>query len=160
MKKKQWMKAAAMAAALAMMAALAGCSNGNGEGKGGGASDGQTADAGGASGGGNGGEGKLYGITYWTESDFFKTIAASITEAAQADGSRTVAVNAEQDSAKQIQIVEDFITQGVDAVFLNPVDRDAVTPALELLNEAGIPIINFDSSVARLDMVGRLRGYG
>lgn len=97
--------------------------------------------------------GLTFGITYWTESDFFKTIANSITEAAEADGNSTVIVNAEQDSAKQIQIIEDFITQGVDAVFLNPVDRDAITPALELLNEAGIPIINFDSSVANLDMV-------
>lgn len=97
--------------------------------------------------------GKKFGITYWTESDFFKTIASSITEKAEADGNTTVIANAEQDSAKQIQIVEDFITQGVDAVFLNPVNKDAITPALELLNEAGIPIINFDSSVAQLDMV-------
>lgn len=98
-------------------------------------------------------ESLTFGITYWTESDFFKTIANAITEAAEADGNSTVIVNGEQDSAKQIQIVEDFITQGVDAVFLNPVDRDAIAPALELLNEAGIPIINFDSSVANLDMV-------
>lgn len=97
--------------------------------------------------------GLTFGITYWTESDFFKTIANSITEAAEADGNSTVIVNAEQDSAKQIQIIEDFITQGVDAVFLNPVDRDAIAPALEMLNESGIPIINFDSSVANLDLV-------
>lgn len=158
MKNSKWMKAAAMMTALAL--GLAGCSNGSGNGSTEAAS-GKTEAAGkeeaagdGASAEGqDGAGGKTYGITYWTESDFFKTIAGSITTAAEADGSRTVVVNAEQDSAKQIQIVEDFITQGVDAVFLNPVDRDAITPALELLNEAGIPIINFDSSVARLDMV-------
>lgn len=99
------------------------------------------------------GEEKLYGITYWCESDFFKTVADSITEAAAADGAKTVVVDAQQDSTKQIQIIEDFIAQGVDAVFLNPVDRDAVTPALQKLKEAGIPVINFDSSVAQLDMV-------
>lgn len=97
--------------------------------------------------------GLTFGITYWVESDFFKTIAASIEESAKADGNEVTIVNGEQDSAKQIQIVEDFITKGVDAVFLNPVDRDAIAPALELLNEAGIPIINFDSSVANLDLV-------
>lgn len=97
--------------------------------------------------------GLTFGITYWTESDFFKTIASSIQEAAEADGNSVTVVNGEQDSAKQIQIVEDFITKGVDAVFLNPVDRDAIAPALELLDEAGIPVINFDSAVANLDLV-------
>lgn len=96
---------------------------------------------------------KLYGITYWCESDFFKTVADSITEQAKKDGAKTVIVDAQQDSTKQIQIIEDFIAQGVDAVFLNPVDKDAITPALQKLKEANIPVINFDSSVAQLDLV-------
>lgn len=97
--------------------------------------------------------GLTFGVTYWTESDFFRTIADSIKEEADADGNQVVVSDAEQDSAKQIQIVEDFIAQGVDAVFLNPVDRDAITPALQELQEAGIPVINFDSSVADLSLV-------
>ena len=97
--------------------------------------------------------GKTFGVTYWIESDFFKTVADSITSAAEADGNKTVVVDAQQDSTKQIQIIEDFIAQDVDAVFLNPVDRDAVAPALQKLKEAGIPVINFDSSVANLDLV-------
>lgn len=104
------------------------------------------------------GEGKLYGITYWCESDFFSTIANSITEKAEADGSSTVIVDAQQDSAYQIQIIEDFIAQGVDAVFLNPVDKDAITPALMLLEEAGIPVINFDSGVEEQDMTAAFVG--
>lgn len=100
-----------------------------------------------------GAEGLTFGVTYWTESDFFKTIAGSIEEEAEADGNKVVISDAEQDSAKQIQIIEDFIAQGVDAVFLNPVDRDAITPALQALKEAGIPVINFDSSVADLSLV-------
>ena len=98
-------------------------------------------------------EEKLYGITYWTESDFFKTIADSITEQAAVDGGKTVVVDAAQDSTKQIQIIEDFIAQGVDAVFLNPVDKEAIEPALMKLADAGIPVINFDSAVANLDLV-------
>lgn len=97
--------------------------------------------------------GKTFGVTYWIESDFFKTVADSITTAAEAEGNKTVVVDAQQDSTKQIQIIEDFIAQGVDAVFLNPVDRVAIEPALQKLKEANIPVINFDSSVANLDMV-------
>ena len=51
--------------------------------------------------------GQTYGVTYWCESDFFKTVADSITEEAEADGNKTVVVDAQQDSAKQIQIIED-----------------------------------------------------
>lgn len=99
------------------------------------------------------GDGLKIGITYWTASDFFQTIADSITEEAEADGNTVVVSDAGQDSAKQIQIIEDFIAQDVDIVFLNPVDRDAITPALQELRDAGIKVVNFDSSVANLDLV-------
>ncbi len=98
-------------------------------------------------------EGDVYGVTYWCESDFFKTVADSITEEAEANGDTTVVVDAQQDSTKQIQIIEDFIAQGVKAVYLNPVDKDAIEPALRKLNEANIPVFNFDSSVTNLDLV-------
>ena len=141
MKKTKLMKSAAILMASVMALSLSACSN---ESSAPASKAAETSSAGTEEKAEASAEGgKTFGITYWTESDFFKTIANSITEAAAADGNSTVIVNAEQDSAKQIQIVEDFITQGVDAVFLNPVDRDAITPALELLNEAGIPIINF-----------------
>ncbi len=143
--------------AAAMTAALAACGSSSSsdtsapaESKNGTESTGDTAEAG-AEGGTEGG--MTFGVTYWTESDFFKTIANSIEEEAAKDGNKVVVTEASQDSAKQIQIVEDFIAQGVDAVFLNPVDRDAITPALQELKEAGIPVINFDSSVADLSLV-------
>ncbi len=98
-------------------------------------------------------EGKKFGITFWTASDFFQTIADSIEEEAEKEGNSVVVMDAGQDSAKQIEIIENFISQGCDAVFLNPVDRDAITPGLMELKDAGIPIINFDSSVAALDLV-------
>lgn len=101
----------------------------------------------------SGAGGLTFGVTYWTESDFFKTIADSIEEEAAKEGNKVVVSEASQDSAKQIQIVEDFIAQGVDAVFLNPVDRDAIAPALQELKDAGIPVINFDSSVADQSLV-------
>lgn len=117
---------------------------GGGEASGEKAEEAKTADAEG---------GLTFGITYWIESDFFKTVADSITEAAEAEGNTTVVVDAQQDSTKQLQIVEDFIAQDVDAVFLNPVDKDAIEPALQKLSEAGIPVINFDSAVGNLDLV-------
>lgn len=99
------------------------------------------------------GGGLKMGVTYWTASDFFQTIADSIKKEAEQDGNSVVVSDAGQDSAKQIQIIEDFIAQDVDVVFLNPVDRDAITPALQELRDAGIKVVNFDSSVTAADMV-------
>ena len=98
-------------------------------------------------------EGQTFGITYWCQSEFFQVLANGITEAAEADGNTTVVVDAEQDAAKQIQIIEDFIAQGVSAVFLNPVDKDAIQPALVALEEAKIPVFNFDAGVEDLTKI-------
>ncbi|MGN0405798.1 MAG: sugar ABC transporter substrate-binding protein [Bariatricus sp.] len=137
-------KLSACILSIAMAAALmTGCSNSASSGSEGSSGSQEKSDSGKT----------IYGITYWCESDFFKTIADSITEEAEADGASTVVVDAQQDSAKQIQIIEDFIAQGVSAVFLNPVDKEAIEPALQKLDQAGIPVINFDSAVANLDMV-------
>ena len=38
-------------------------------------------------------------------------------------------------------------------MFLNPVDRDAIEPALRALAEAKIPVINFDAGVANMDLI-------
>ena len=97
--------------------------------------------------------GLKFGYTYWAASDFFSTIGESMEEIAKKNGDEVIIQDAQQDQAKQQSIIEDFISQGVSAVFLNPVDRDGIEPALDMLNEAKIPIINVDTSVASLDKV-------
>ncbi len=97
--------------------------------------------------------GRKFGYTYWAASDFFSTIGETMQEMAAENGDEVIIVDAQQDQAKQISIIEDFITQEVSAVFLNPVDREGIEPALDMLAEAGIPIVNVDTSVASLDKV-------
>ena len=46
-----------------------------------------------------------------------------------------------------------MVAQGVDAIFLNPVDWQAVAPGLLAAHEAGIPIINVDAAVYDEDYV-------
>ena len=97
--------------------------------------------------------GHKFGYTYWAASDFFSTIGDTLTEIAKENGDEVIVVDAQQDQSKQISIIEDFITQGVDAVFLNPVDREGIEPALDMLAEANIPVVNIDTAVANLDKV-------
>jgi len=49
--------------------------------------------------------------------------------------------DAAMDSGKQIDYAENFITQGVDALILTPVDPAALSTVVMLAEEAGIPLI-------------------
>lgn len=56
------------------------------------------------------------------------------------EGDELIFVEGEHgNAAGQVDIIEDFIAQGCDLVFFNPVDADAATSCLNLLEEAGIP---------------------
>ncbi len=44
--------------------------------------------------------------------------------------------------------VEDFITQGYDAILLDPVNSDGIVPTLEQAGAAGIPVFAFDSGTS------------
>ncbi|MDR2759810.1 MAG: sugar ABC transporter substrate-binding protein [Spirochaetaceae bacterium] len=96
---------------------------------------------------------RVFGYTYWAASDFFETIGQSMREIIEANGDEIIIVDAQQDNQYQLNVIEDFITRGVSVVFLNPVDRDAIRPALVALQNAKIPVVNLDTSVADLSMV-------
>lgn len=49
--------------------------------------------------------------------------------------------DAKGDVAVQVQQVENFINQGVDAIILNPVDTQAVKPMMKAASRAKIPLI-------------------
>lgn len=49
--------------------------------------------------------------------------------------------DAKSDVSTQLQQVQEFIGQGVDAIILNPVDTEAVKPVIAQAKSAGIPLI-------------------
>ena len=49
--------------------------------------------------------------------------------------------DAKGDVALQVQQIDDFINQGVDAIILNPVDTQGVLPMIQAAKNAGIPLI-------------------
>ena len=53
----------------------------------------------------------------------------------------------------QIQQIQEMIDAGVDAVFLCPVDWEAIQPAIDALNEAEIPIINIDTQIKDVESI-------
>jgi inositol transport system substrate-binding protein len=53
--------------------------------------------------------------------------------------------DAQRSPEKQVQQIESFIAQHVDAIILNPCEVEASTPAVDKALAAGIPIVNVNS---------------
>lgn len=91
-----------------------------------------------------GGEKKVIGVSLMTlQYEFFQDVKAGIEEAA-GDEYEIVFNDPALDMQKQIDAVENFCSQGVDAIILNAVDGSGIIPALETAEEKGIPVITVD----------------
>ena len=57
------------------------------------------------------------------------------------------------DVDKQIEQIYSFIDYHVDGIFINPIDSEKITPALEAAHQAGIPVIVVDAPVKNEELV-------
>lgn len=75
--------------------------------------------------------------------------AASILQAyaETLDGVEVVVYDANDSAATQLEQIENVITKKVDGVLMAPVVSDALVPAAEALEEAGIPFVTVDRMV-------------
>ncbi len=104
----------------------------------------ESAGGGEAAEGTAGGEKKVIGVSLMTlQYEFFQDVKAGIEEAA-GDEYEIVFNDPALDMQKQIDAVENFCSQGVDAIILNAVDGSGIVPALETAEEKGIPVITVD----------------
>jgi inositol transport system substrate-binding protein len=55
-------------------------------------------------------------------------------------------VDAKMDSNTQLAQVENFISEGVDVLVVNPVDRDSTKPISDKAKAAGVPIVSFNNN--------------
>jgi len=78
---------------------------------------------------------------------FFKLIANVMQEEAAKYGYEIVALSGQNDPAKQNNQLSDFVAQGYDAIFLNPVDSKAAGEGVKKAHEAGIPVFTYDVQV-------------
>lgn len=84
--------------------------------------------------------------------EFFKTMAdgAVAHQAAQADRYDLIVngIKNETDLAQQVNLVEQMVARGVDAIVIAPADSKALIPALQRAQASGVLVINIDN---RLD---------
>jgi len=78
---------------------------------------------------------------------FFIYLKKNVMDEAKTLRVEVISADAEDASARQMAIVEDFISRGVDGVLISPISADALVPAVEALNQAGIPVATVDRKV-------------
>ena len=78
---------------------------------------------------------------------FFIYLQNNVLDEAEKLGVEIISADAQDSAAKQMSQVEDFIARGVDGVLISPIGQDALVPAVESLNEAGVPVATVDRKV-------------
>lgn len=86
-----------------------------------------------------------YAPAVYDSTDYFGQFEDGLRDALNEEGIefeiRGRAPLQESDLSGHMAIVEDFITIGVDYIIFGPTDPEAVVPAIEQANQAGIPLI-------------------
>ena len=84
-----------------------------------------------------------------TTHEFWKTIHAGAEKAAQELGVDAIWVGPEKedDRKQQIDVVQNFISRGVDAIVLAPLDEVALVRPVEDAVRRGIPVVIIDSGL-------------
>ncbi|GAB3791837.1 sugar ABC transporter substrate-binding protein [Spirosoma humi] len=82
------------------------------------------------------------------QNEFIVNVNDEMTKKAQAAGVELITVDAERSALKQVEQIESFIAQKVDAIIMNPCEVEASSPAVTKALAAHIPIINVNSETS------------
>ncbi len=84
------------------------------------------------------------------QNEFVVNLKDELLKSAKEKNIKLIINDAQRSAEKQVQQVESFIAQGVDAIILNPCEVEASSPAVDRAKAANIPIINVNSETASL----------
>ncbi len=97
---------------------------------------------------------RVFGATYMTRNNpYFDVLHEAIEEVVEGNGDILISRDPCQDQEKQNGQILEMIEEGIEVLFLNPVDWEKVRPALEACREAGVVVINIDTVVKDTEYV-------
>lgn len=97
------------------------------------------------------------GFSNWSKRFvFYQELEQGLQTAAEANNVNLLIGDPNGDQAAQQSLVENHLTQGVDALILIPIDSQAVIPTVETANQAGIPVITVDIAAEGGDVVSHI----
>ncbi|GAB2578595.1 sugar ABC transporter substrate-binding protein [Spirosoma areae] len=82
------------------------------------------------------------------QNEFIVNVSDEMTKKAQEAGVELITVDAERSALKQVEQIESFIAQNVDAIIMNPCEVEASSPAVTKALAAKIPIVNVNSETS------------
>lgn len=83
---------------------------------------------------------------------FFVTLTEGAKSKAKDEGAELIVVDAGDDAAKQTSDIEDLVSKNISVLIVNPVDSDAVAPAVKDAIAKGIKVIAVDRVVNGVDV--------
>ncbi len=97
---------------------------------------------------------RVFGATYMTRNNpYFDVLHEALEEGVEGNGDILISRDPNQDQERQNAQIMEMIEEGIEVLFLNPVDWEKVKPALEACREAGVVVINIDTVVKDTDYV-------
>lgn len=96
---------------------------------------------------------------YAMQQEWYQNISAGAEEEAKSLGITLQTVDADTNSATQLEAIENFITQKVDAIIISPVEADALAPVVKEAEDAGIKVICESNMVDGADTVVGISNY-
>lgn len=96
---------------------------------------------------GTGGNGSIGFSVSTLNNPFFVTLSEGAEAKAEEEGVDLIVVDAGDDAAKQTSDIEDLVSRNISVLIVNPVDSDAVGPAVQDALSRGIKVISVDRVV-------------
>lgn len=94
-----------------------------------------------------------FGASYMTMNNpFFGVIDDTIKSIAESRGDVLITRDPALDAQRQVEQIYDLMEEGVEAIFIAPVDFDAVLPVISVAREKGIKIILVDTEIYEQDL--------
>lgn len=84
---------------------------------------------------------------YYKRDEYYADLDSTFKQYGAELGYDIVVTDADGDVATQIHQVEDFVTQGVDAILIAVADPEALIPPIQAAVDAGIPVICYDGGI-------------
>lgn len=104
-----------------------------------------------SSGKNNGGGGIGFSVST-LNNPFFVSLSEGAKAKAKEKNAQLIVVDAGDDAAKQASDVEDLISKNISVLIVNPVDSDAVAPAVKDAVAKGIKVVSVDRVVNGVDI--------
>lgn len=96
-----------------------------------------------------GGESFTIGSMIWNTSvPFYSNLIKGEQDQGAKHGITVDVRNGEGDIGTEVAVVQQFINEGVDLILVSPSDAQGIVPVIQQANEAGIPVIEVNSTVA------------